>query len=67
MSGYLITFKPCGHVTHSAAPVKPGQWLTHWEIAENRCQTPREVASVRPCPGCPGCWQQPALVLLEAA
>lgn len=72
--GFLVTFRPCGHVTHCPAPPEPGSWLTHWGQFTGpapRCQSPREVAAVEQCPGCPLCpgwttwrpadWRQPSL------
>lgn len=67
MPGYLITFKPCGHVQHWPSAPQPGLWLTHFGVGENPCQSPRAVASVRRCPGCPECREQPVLVQMEAA
>ena len=71
-SGYLVTFTPCGHTAHYPAAPAAGSWLTHWgKFTGPRpgCQSPREVAAVRPCPGCPDCWRQPSLFgeLREAA
>lgn len=65
--GYLITFKPCGHVQHWPTAPETGTWLTHWDIPGGGCQTSRQVESVKPCPGCRDCWRQPALFTLEAA
>lgn len=60
-AGYLITFKPCGHVMHWHTAPAIGTWLTHWGGPQPGCQTSREVVSVVPCLGCPECWRQPAL------
>ena len=65
--GYLITFTPCGHVQHWHTAPEPGTWLTHWNIPGGGCQSPRQVQSVQPCPGCPDCWRQASLFELGRA
>lgn len=73
--GFLVTFRPCGHVAHSLAAPEIGSWLTHFGVPGG-CQSSREVVSAVQCPGCPDCpgwtapvtaWRQPALFDLEAA
>ena len=61
MSGYLVTFKPCGHVQHMRNPAEPGMWLSCWAGPRPGCQTQRQVRAVTPCPGCPDCWRQAPL------
>jgi hypothetical protein len=67
VNGYLITFEPCGHVQHWHTTPDVGMWLTHWGGPRPGCQTSRQVQAVTPCPGCPECWQQPALFTEVAA
>jgi hypothetical protein len=66
--GFLVTFKPCGHVQHSRAVPAEGLWLSCWQGPRGHgCQTPRQVAEAVPCPGCPDCWRQPTLPGFGAA
>jgi hypothetical protein len=56
---YLVTFKPCGHVSHMRGNPAPGAWtgcypaVGHSPGGRWGCQTPRQVVSVEQCPGLP--------------
>jgi len=68
-AGWLITFT-CGHVHHWHCPPAEGtgMWISCYGHGDGpSCQTPRQVESVKACPGCPRCWTQPVLITLEAA
>ena len=62
MTGFLVTFKPCGHVQHYNGAPRPGSWAScSCRPKRAGCQTQRQVQEVRACPGCPDCWSQPPL------
>lgn len=78
LRGFLVTFKPCGHVQHYNGEPRPGTWAScNYMPHRKGCQSQRQVQAVERCPGCPECprwkpsaadWQQPSLFDgLEAA
>jgi hypothetical protein len=77
--GFLVTFRPCGHVGHFSGQPRdgwrPGIWVSCCSLPGlPHCQAQRQVLAAGRCPGCPQCpgwaapvttWEQPSL--FEAA
>ena len=51
MSGFIVTFTPCGHEQHYNGAPAIGSWCSCWWRPNGPgCQGSRQVKSVRPAP-----------------